>query len=320
MMKIRGIALAIALLAPSLAHAASFSTFYVFGDSLVDAGNIKAATGGAVPSASEGYFEGRFTNGYDYTDLLSISAFGAPTVASLEGGNNFAFGGARVVTNADFVPDLGFQLGAYTSRVGGVADPDALYILTFGGNDVFALGSGDTGALTPSQYATAVATQYAGGVQYLNSIGARNILITGIPNALDPAASALEAQLQTSIDALTLTPDTNLYRFSFLDFFNTVTTDPGALGLPPLRTDTTCLRARGPSPAPDCTGFFFFDDVHPTAAVQSAAAREINRQFSLVPAPVPEPMTWTMMIIGFGVTGAAMRRQRSQVRLAARNA
>ena len=315
-MKVRGFALAVALVVPSFASAASFSTFYVFGDSLVDAGNIRIASGGAFPNASQGYFQGRFTNGYDYTDLLSISAFGAPTVASLAGGNNFAFGGARVVTNADFSPDLAFQLAAYTRRVGGVGDPNALYVLTLGGNDVFALGRGDTGTLSASEYATAVATQYAGGVQYLNSIGARNILITGIPN-LTATGFALEAQLQASLDALTLAPNTNLYRFSFLDFFTKVGTNPASLGLPPQRTDTTCLLARTPGPGIDCTGIFSFDGIHPTAAIQSAAAREINRQFALVPAPVPEPMTWTYMIVGFAVTGAALRQRRRNLLAAA---
>jgi outer membrane lipase/esterase len=173
--------------------------------------------------------------------------------------------------------------------------------------------------VTPSEYVTAVTTQYASGVQYLNSIGARNILITGIPN-LNPTGFAVEAQLQASLDALTLTPGTKLFRFSYLDFFTKIATDPGSVGLPPLRTDTTCLRARTPSPAIDCTGFFFFDDVHPTAAVQAAAAREINRQFSIVPLPVPEPMTWTMMIIGFAGIGAMARRQRREMRLVEHNA
>jgi outer membrane lipase/esterase len=306
---IRSFAIAAALALPSLASAATFSTYFVFGDSLVDAGNVRIATGGATPNAALGYFQGRFTNGYDYTDLLSIATFGTPTVASLAGGNNFAWGGARVVANtSDSIPDLGLQLNAYAARSLGVGDPNALYVLNFGGNDVFALGSGDIGSLTPTQYRAAVAAQYASSVQYLNSIGARNILITGIPNAGNPTAIGLEAQLQTSLDALSLTPGTNLYRYSFINFFNTVATNPGSLGLPPLRTDTTCLRAQTPGPNIDCTGFFYFDDVHPTAAVQAAAARDMNRQFNLV--PVPEASTWAMMIVGFGFVGAGLRRKR----------
>lgn len=304
------IALSLTLVIATQAQAASFSTFYVFGDSLVDAGNVSAITGGTTPPAAAGYFQGRFTNGYDYTDLLSIAAFGTPTVASLAGGNNFAFGGARVVANADIIPDLGLQLAAFNTRTGGIADPNALYILTLGGNDVFALGSGDIGGVSPTDYANAVATQYADGVRYLNSLGAKNILVTGIPNGGNPTAVALEAQFQASLDALTLVPGTTLYRYSFLNFFNTVFTNPASLGLPPLRNDTTCLRARTPSPNIDCTGFFLFDDVHPTAAVQAAAAADINRQFALVPAAVPEPSTWALLISGFGLIGAALRRAR----------
>ncbi len=303
--------IAAALALPSLASAASFSTYYVFGDSLVDAGNVRIATGGTTPNPALGYFQGRFTNGYDYTDLLSIATFGTPTVASLAGGNNFAWGGARVVANtSDMIPDLGLQLRAYAARSMGVGDPNALYVLNFGGNDVFALGRGDTGGLSAEQYATQVVTQYADSVRYLNTLGAMNILITGMPNATDPIGIALEARLQTALDALTpqLTQGTSFYRFSYINFFGRVATDPGSLNLPPLRTDTTCLRAQMPGPNIDCTGFFYFDDVHPTAAVQAAAARDINRQFNLV--PVPEASTWAMMIVGFGVMGASLRRKR----------
>ena len=309
---ITSLAIAAALALPSLASAATFSTYFVFGDSLVDAGNVRIATGGATPNAALGYFQGRFTNGYDYTDLLSIATFGRPTVASLAGGNNFAWGGARVVANtSDTIPDLALQLSAYAARAMGVGDPNALYVLNFGGNDVFALGRGDTGGLTAEQYSTQVITQYADSVRYLNALGAKNILITGIPNATDPIGIALEARLQAALDALTpqLTQGTSFYRYSYLSFFGRVASDPGSLGLPPLRTDTTCLRAQAPGPNIDCTGFFYFDDVHPTAAVQAAAARDMNRQFNLV--PVPEASTWAMMIVGFGVVGATLRRKRT---------
>ncbi|MFN7177524.1 MAG: hypothetical protein ACK4MX_11630, partial [Thermaurantiacus sp.] len=71
------------------------STLYVFGDSLVDAGNVFITTGGVTPNPAQGYFEGRFTNGLDFTDILQQALTGAPTAPSLAGGTNFAFGGAR---------------------------------------------------------------------------------------------------------------------------------------------------------------------------------------------------------------------------------
>jgi phospholipase/lecithinase/hemolysin len=289
----------------------SYSTMYVFGDSLVDAGNIAILTGGAVPDSSVGYYQGRFTNGYDYTDILSQHIFGAPTVAALAGGNNFAFGGARIVTNAsDAIPDIAGQFGLYQSLHPGAADSNALYVLNFGGNDIFALGSGD---LLPypdaASYIAAAASQYANAVQYLNNIGARNILITGIPNATDPLAYVVDAQLQAALDGLTLAGDTTLFRFSYLDFFNTLQTNPAAFGLPPLDTSTSCIAAG--AQASGCAGIFSFDGTHPTAAVQDAIAREIARQFGV--ASVPEPDTWALLIVGFGVVGLAARRRRTML-------
>ena len=88
----------LALAAPAQADRDTprYTSLTVFGDSLVDAGNIRALGLGANPA--QGYFMGRFTNGYDYTDLLSIALFGTPTMPSLgplAGGTNFAYGGAR---------------------------------------------------------------------------------------------------------------------------------------------------------------------------------------------------------------------------------
>lgn len=41
-----------------------------------------------------------------------------------------------------------------------------------------------------------------------------------------------------------------------------------------------------------------------------------NAQFEAVFGAVPEPTTWAMMILGFGVIGGAMRRRKAQVRTA----
>ncbi len=309
------IAAAVTLIAaPSVAATApgEYSSLFVFGDSLVDAGNIAALTGGAVPNRSLGYFQGRFTNGYNYVDFINYQLFGAATKASLTGGNNFAFGGARVVTDAtDAIPDINPQIGAYVAARGPVADPNGLYILNAGGNDIFSLGrfaGGNPNALLPftnaPDYINAIVNQYAGAVQSLNDLGARNILITGIPNATVPLAIQIEAQLQARLDTLTLNPETSLMRFSYIDFFTRLATDPGQFGLPPLRTDIGCIQAG--AQATGCEGFFSFDGTHPTAAVQKALFRDIVRQFGV--SAVPEPQSWAMMIAGFALAGAAIRR------------
>lgn len=293
-----------------------FSSLYVFGDSLVDAGNIAVLTGGATPNQAAGYFPGRFTNGYNYVDYINYQLFGTATTASLRGGNNFAFGGARIVSDTtDPIPDLTPQLGAYAARQGAAAgDASALYILNMGGNDIFALGrfaAGNPNALNPigdaEAYIEALVSIYANAVTTLDQLGARNILITGIPNSTDPLALKVDQLLQARLDGLVLASDTNLMRYSYIDFFGRVATDPGSLGLPSLRTDTTCIQAR--AQATGCAGIFSFDGVHPTAAVQSALFRDMVTQFNL--APVPEPASWAMMIAGFGVVGTAIRRRRT---------
>ena len=313
-----------ALLAAAPAIAANpnnYSALYVFGDSLVDAGNISVITGGTTPNPALGYFDGRFTNGYNYVDYINQELFRAPTVASLKGGNNFAYGGARVVTDAkDAIPDLNPQVATYLATKGPAADPNALYILNAGGNDIFALGrfaAGDPTQLlpftNPNDYINAIVTQYVGAVQRLNDLGARNILVTGIPNATVPLAVQIDAQLQAALQGLSLAPGTDLYRFSYIDFFNRLSTRPGAFGLPPLRTDRSCIQLG--AQATGCQGIFSFDGTHPTAAVQRALFLDIERQFNLT--GVPEPESWAMMIAGFAMAGAALRRRERKLAPAA---
>jgi outer membrane lipase/esterase len=293
---------------PAAAQQASphYSSLTVFGDSLVDAGNIAKATGNTTPNPAQGYFQGRFTNGYDYTDLLSFSLFGQYTVASANGGTNFAYGGARASTTSG-VPDLVEQLGIYNGYLasGHSVDAGGLYIFNFGGNDVFNAPANDAAASTFLQSA---ANTYAQGVQALNNLGVRNILITGLPVANDPYLSrSIEAEgyLTTSLANLLLAADTTLYRFSYLDFFARVQSDPGSLGLPPLDTSTNCIAAG--AQASGCAGIFSFDGTHPTAAVQTALFNDLNRQFALTSA-VPEPATWGMMLVGLGAAGIGLRR------------
>ena len=92
-MKFAGL-LTAAMLAAGAAQAAP-TKFVIFGDSFIDTGNIAIATGGAIPDASLGYWHGRFADGPNWADHLSLGVYGTLTEASLRGGTNFSFGGAR---------------------------------------------------------------------------------------------------------------------------------------------------------------------------------------------------------------------------------
>lgn len=291
--------------------AASANNLYVFGDSLVDGGNVRIATGGAVPNPAQGYFQGRFTDGWDYTDLMQISRSGAPTVASLAGGKNYAWGGARAIGpgyGGSAVPGLAMQIGSYVSTSGGVADANGLYILNFGGNDIFGMDSNNVGGLTDAQVTNLLLTAYSQALTTLSGMGAQKILVTGIP-VNTARGYTMEAALQSMLDGLEPTLGATLYRFSYLDLWADILTDPTHFGLPANLDVSTPCRAVRPvvNGQIDCTGYFSFDGTHPTAAIHKVIAGRVEQILA-----VPEPATWALLITGFGLVGTALRRRESR--------
>src|SRR5262245_14581793 len=100
-----------ALLLPSSAQARNpLTEVVVFGDSLSDTGNLFLASGGTV--ATPPYFNGRFSNGPVWVEVLADKlGLDAPTPSVL-GGTNFAFGGAETgagLSSFD-TPNVGMQI------------------------------------------------------------------------------------------------------------------------------------------------------------------------------------------------------------------
>lgn len=311
-MLFRGLAVAAMLMAAPAGASVSPDQLVIFGDSLVDSGNIFLATGGFAPTniynnPSRGYFPGRFTNGPDYTDLLSQRLYGSYTTPSLAGGSNYAWGGATYVDNFDPVPDLAAQVALYAG--GHTVDPKALYIINLGGNDDFAIEDGAIPAPLVPAYEAELTTVLATTVQSLDAAGATRILVTGIPVAT-PTGYALDALVQAKLDAIQpgLTNAT-LLRFSYLNFFQQLTADPAAFGVAPFTHAPSdgCFDHLSPPATNDCSGYFTVDGTHPIAPIQAAIYRQVA---SVIGISVPEPAAWSLMLVGFGLLGAAARGRR----------
>ena len=101
-----------------------------------------------------------------------------------------------------------------------------------------------------------------------------------------------------------------LTRFSYQSFFIALGSNPAAFGVAPFTQPGNCIGNRPVTNlGTDCTGYFSFDGIHPTAQVQGAIDRTVLGQLGL--AAVPEPTTWALMIGGFGFVGSALRRRRA---------
>jgi phospholipase/lecithinase/hemolysin len=194
----------------------SFTGVFVFGDSLVDAGNaLKLAQTynyfpftslpNGAPTSAKGYYQGRFSDGYTFADLISNKYVGVPTkpvfpfgyddpylgisfgfYSDPSGKNlNFAYGGAQIRQGSEAVPDLDDQTDAFRDAVDGDADPNALHMFTFGGNDVHQMvpKSGAWMDLATAQASmVGDANEFSEELRQVIELGVQHILVTGVPD------------------------------------------------------------------------------------------------------------------------------------------
>lgn len=198
------VALAVAAM-PALADSPYSQTVF-FGDSLTDSGHFRPALVQAV--GPNGAILGRFTTnpGLVWSEYLA-EYYGTAATSANQGGTNYAVGGARVGTSDTGalgpIPSMTAQLTSYLAANGGRADPNALYTVWGGANDLFAITNGGA---DPTTTIGGAVTAQVGIIGTLQNAGARYILVPTIPDlgvtpgfrAQGATASAAGTQLATS--------------------------------------------------------------------------------------------------------------------------
>jgi outer membrane lipase/esterase len=189
------------LCSTQFAEAQKFNQLIGFGDSATDTGWFAHASSGfpavdfwtasAIAAGGNAHFTGP---GPGNAQILG-GFFGLPAnAANTPGGTNYAIGGAvdylvppgyplltatGNLSPNPLLPGVATQIGNYLTSVGGHANPNALYVLTGGGNDITAALL-SFGPFSPAgvNYLRGEAQILANSVAQLQAAGARYILMS----------------------------------------------------------------------------------------------------------------------------------------------
>ena len=284
------------------ADAAPYSQIIIFGDSLSDVGNFAHITqdqyGFSYPGSQFNYSDHRFTNSSDtnppsqaftgvWHEQLTRRFLGMGAAKnSLDGGLDYATGsaesgdGLRTVPLQGGlsiqVPNLGRQVSTYLTAANNAADPNALYIVWCGANDLFENSSADN--------VTATATRIGDQVSKLAGAGARYFLVPNLPplgdtpsynstsskDQLNAASASYKDQLNGVLDSRIATLSSQginitVSRLDVYGIFLDLIANQGSYGFA-----NVVNSAQGQSVAAD--QFLFWDGVHPTTAGHNQVA------------------------------------------------
>jgi cholinesterase len=314
------LALVLVVFAPNAVHAIAFNNLYFFGDSLTDSGSPIT---GFAPSPP--YSGSSFSNGPVWAEVAG-AAYGLPVTWGI---NNFAVAGARSGDLTGVVSPTQSLLGIsqtahFLSTVGGAADPNSLYSIWMGGNDLREFLSLPPAMQDPVAFMTGLFGNIGSGVGALAAAGARQFVLTGLPDLSfspevpDPAKSAVSGFIQIINANLDLFAGNlagllgvDVYTFNVIDalapHLDGWLDTNGNLGLSvgesalPCLAVPTCFAA---APGGDTSPFLLFDTLHPTREVHAIIGASFARA-------VPEPSV--LVLFGIALVSAVGWQRRSQI-------
>ena len=311
-------------------QAQKFSSVVVFGDSLSDSGNLAqfdpVRTIFGILQISLPVGTSFTTNPDPVWSEIVAQTFGASGTNSRAGGSNHAWGAACVnrdcsvlsILGEDYeIPTTEDQIDQYLALSGGRAEPDTLYSMWGGGNDIngiaAALQSNALNAVSAAAAVANVAEAFVGQVRRLQEAGARHVLVFNLPDlgrtpyalaqteqGAAAALSLLSGTYNQEIAARLASLEIGIVPINVAVLTNEIIEDPetygftnvtGAAcppsGLPGLEVGDSLIcgptdSGYGLPPDTDET-YFFADALHPTGAAHAIIANVVT---STLAAPV----------------------------------
>jgi len=300
-------ATAVAALFSGAALAGSFSSIVVYGDSLSDNGNLFAATGFPGPP----YYMGRRSNGPVAVEQVA-SSLGVPLVdfawiGATTGIGNFGDGGTPTSFGTFNLPGMLTELSKTQNAIAPYT-AGGLFIVWGGPNDFLSPSRQDT---TPQQIIGRAVTDLVTIVGTLESKGAKNILVPGMPDlgltpyfrSLGPTAAAgASAATDAFNSALEASLPSGVKYVDTASLLRAIVSQPAAYGF----TDVTDACFTGTSLCSDANKYLFFDSFHPTSHADALLAEEF------IAAAVPEPRTTFLFAVGLFSAGYLLRLKRTR--------
>ncbi len=305
-MNMKIIFILVSLVFSTLAGAMPLNKLVVFGDSLSDNGNLYEYMKHELPM-SPPYYKGRFTNGPVWVELLMDEYYSQDAQTHLL---DYAFGGAGVAEEDDTDPDdvlftLNREIDSYLLSHNDKADDQSMYVVWMGANNYLAV---------PENADETVETVTSGIKHELERLvekGAKHIMVVSVPNlgripaAKDFDAVPLLTELSTKHNAKlkemisefeVSTPSVQWLYFDINNVMNELLDFPERYGLTNI-TDTcyeemvnepsdesilkmvSRVKAHAKAPHNACSGYLFFDPVHPSETAHLLMVEQTKKMF-----------------------------------------
>lgn len=293
-----------------------FSKVVIFGDSLSDTGRLKDIVIQVAPSVGGALQASFTTNPDDVWASILADSYGKttkPFTTNNQNGTNFAVGGARsgevVNWNGIRVPNTSEQIETYLNKHNQKADPNALYAVWIGSNDLIAVSQSIQSVTpTPEDLQKALlsiqntAKKTAQDINKLHQMGATTILVPNIPDlSLTPRAIKAGNNIQALAQLAATTYNRELYfklnqsttnvipanTFALLQEavanktgFGFTHTDSVACKMPPRTTEADDVASTSLActkdhleKASDNDTYAFADDIHPSGRTHRILAQ-----------------------------------------------